>query len=83
MFGWSKAKREPALETTRLKIEGMSCGGCVRHVTAALQALPGVDVKKVEVGSATVSWNAGQTSEEALIGALSTAGYAASREDVP
>jgi copper chaperone CopZ len=58
----------------------MSCGGCVRHVTAALQSLPGVDVKQVEVGSAAVSRDASQTSDEAVIRALAAAGYEARKE---
>ena len=30
------------MEEVRIRVEGMSCGGCVRSVTGALQALPGV-----------------------------------------
>ena len=35
------------MNSIRLKVTGMSCGGCIRHVTAALQALEGVE--RVEV----------------------------------
>jgi copper chaperone len=34
--------------TTNLKIEGMTCGHCVRSVTQALEAVPGVQAAKVE-----------------------------------
>ncbi len=43
------------MQTVRLSIEGMSCGGCVRHVTQALGAIPGARVEEVKVGEATVS----------------------------
>ena len=39
-------------DTLKLSIEGMHCGACVRRVTNALQAVPGVQVNSVEVGSA-------------------------------
>lgn len=30
------------METTEMKVGGMTCGGCVRSVTTVLKALPGV-----------------------------------------
>ena len=42
------------MQNVKLQIEGMSCGGCVRNVRAALEALPGVQVKQVAVGAAEV-----------------------------
>ena len=42
------------MATTVLKIDGMSCGHCVKAVTMALQDLPGVHVKDVTVGTATI-----------------------------
>jgi hypothetical protein len=39
------------MQNVKLQIEGMSCGGCVRNVRAALEALPGVQVKQVTVGA--------------------------------
>ncbi len=38
-----------------LRIEGMSCGHCVRAVEHALQGVPGVQVVSVEVGRAVVT----------------------------
>jgi copper chaperone CopZ len=41
-------------ERLELTIDGMGCGHCVASVRAALEALPGVAVEGVEVGSAKV-----------------------------
>jgi len=61
----------------KLKIEGMTCGHCVKAVTAALSEVPGVD-KVVDVSleqkEATVS---GTPQPEALVGAIEEAGYEA------
>ena len=40
--------------TRTLKIDGMSCGHCVKAVTMTLQDLPGVEVKDVAVGRAVI-----------------------------
>jgi copper chaperone len=40
--------------TVRLELEGMSCNHCVQRVTKTLNALPGVRVKTVAIGSAEV-----------------------------
>jgi copper chaperone CopZ len=40
--------------TVRLAIEGMSCNHCVQRVSKTLDALPGVRVKTVAIGSAEV-----------------------------
>ena len=73
-----ESKREAAMET-RLKVEGMSCEGCVEAVTQALQKISGV--QKVEVtlnpGAARVEHEAGVTPEQ-LIRAVQEAGYQAS-----
>ncbi|MBV9470896.1 MAG: heavy-metal-associated domain-containing protein, partial [Abitibacteriaceae bacterium] len=44
------------METTQLKITGMSCDVCVQHVTKALQNVPGVQQVQVnlQAGTATV-----------------------------
>ncbi len=38
-----------------LKVDGMHCGSCVRRVSQALAATPGVVVKEVGVGTARLS----------------------------
>lgn len=63
--------------TYTLKINGMSCDHCVRRVTKALAAVPGVRVEEVRVGQAVVSDSGAPATPEALIRALDDAGYAA------
>jgi len=45
------------METTRIAVEGMTCQGCVKSLTRALTATPGVQ-------SATVTLEPGQASIE-------------------
>ncbi len=59
-----------------LSIEGMHCGACVKRVTQALQRVPETEVKEVRVGAARVE----STSADAVVAALSKAGYAAHAE---
>ena len=63
-----------------LSIEGMHCGACVNRVAKALQTIPGVAVKGVEVGAARISYDPGSAAPEAILAALRKSGYAA-RED--
>lgn len=62
---------------TVLRVEGMSCGSCVRHVTSALNELEGV--KKVEVklrdGLVIVRHDPSLATIPNLIDALVEAGY--------
>jgi copper chaperone CopZ len=63
---------------TILNVSGMTCGNCVKHVTAALSALPGVqraDVKLHE-GRAEITHDA-TTSVESLLEAVRAEGYEA------
>jgi copper chaperone CopZ len=60
-----------------LHIDGMSCDHCVRHVTKALEKTPGVVVKKVDVGSATVDYDGTPASVDAMVAAIDRAGYTA------
>jgi copper chaperone len=68
------------METTTIKVGGMSCGGCVASVTKILTELPGVS--KVEVtldpGQATVEFDAAQVDRAALCAAIEDAGFEAS-----
>ena len=68
------------MNSLELKIEGMHCGGCVRRVTGVLAAVPGLEVKDVKVGSASVAIDPARTTPEAAIQALKSAGYAARPE---
>jgi copper chaperone len=62
-------------QQTTLKIEGMSCGHCVMHVTKALKALNGVEVEDVQIGSAKVSFDPEKVSSAAIADAVRKAGY--------
>jgi copper chaperone len=65
------------MERLTMNVEGMSCGHCVHAVTKALQALDGVTVENVAVGSAMVSYDLGTTSVEQITRAVGDAGYEA------
>jgi copper chaperone CopZ len=58
-----------------LTITGMHCGNCVIRVQKALGALPGVQVKQVEIGKATLAYDPVQTGPDALRKAIEGAGY--------
>jgi copper chaperone CopZ len=63
-----------------LRVDNMHCGSCVRRVTQALAAEPGVEVKEVRIGAARfVSPEA--VPAEAAIAALARAGYPARLEE--
>ena len=66
------------METVTLKVEGMTCGGCVASVTRVLKATPGVTdaVVRLDAGSATVTFDPARTSVPALKSAIEDAGYA-------
>lgn len=63
-----------------LQIDGMHCGACVRRVSQALEATPGVVVKEVRVGAARVSSNEEPAPVDAAIAAVAKAGYTAHLE---
>ncbi|NMG47231.1 heavy metal transporter [Azoarcus communis] len=60
-----------------LKVEGMSCGGCVRNVTGVLTALPGVESAEVSLdqASATVRFDPATIEVSALRHAIEEAGF--------
>jgi copper chaperone len=63
-----------------LKIEGMHCGSCVRRVSRALAATPGVVVNEVRVGAARLSAPEDPLVMESAMAALAKAGYASHLE---
>jgi len=71
----------PPLGTlTRLGIEGMDCGNCVRSVTEALQSVEGISRAVVDLRAATARayWLPGRASApDRLIAAVRKAGYRA------
>ena len=62
----------------KLKVEGMTCGHCVKHVQQAIAKVPGVQGPvevSLEKGEALVN---GAPSLEAVLAAVSEEGYSAS-----
>ncbi|MBZ0133707.1 MAG: cation transporter [Rhodocyclaceae bacterium] len=67
------------METTTLKVEGMSCGGCVKSVTNVLTALPGVAKAEVslEDKQARIEYEAGRVSIDDMKRVIVDAGFEA------
>ncbi|HET7624297.1 MAG TPA: cation-translocating P-type ATPase [Verrucomicrobiae bacterium] len=66
--------------TTELLVSGMTCGNCARHVTEAIQGVPGVHSATVSLDSrrASVRWSAEtEQNPSALISAIEEEGYGA------
>ncbi len=63
------------METKTIGIGGMSCHHCVMAVTRALSAVPGVEVKDVKVGSATVAFDGSTAALVEIREAISSAGF--------
>ena len=65
------------METTRIKVGGMTCSGCAESVTRALKSVDGVD--KVEVsldaGQASVRYDPARVNETRLRSAIEDAGF--------
>lgn len=66
---------------TRLKVRGMTCGSCVKHVTHALKQLDGVDSVQVSLqeGEVCVVHDPAAADEAQFIKALSEEGYDAAK----
>ena len=67
------------MESTTLKVAGMSCGGCVKSVTSVLLGLPGVTKAEVslEKGEAKVDYEVGKVTRAAMAQAIVDAGFEA------
>ncbi len=57
-----------------IKIEGMTCGGCVAGVKGALDRV-GVEKKEVEIGSAKIHFDEEKISLDQIVEAIEDAGY--------
>jgi copper chaperone len=68
------------METTTIKVDGMSCGGCVKSVTGVLTALDGVARAEVslEQKQAVVEFDAGKLTRDQLKAVIEDAGFDAS-----
>jgi copper chaperone len=60
-----------------LRIDGMHCGSCMRRVSQALAATPGIVVNEVRIGAARVSSNEDPPPLGLAIAAIAKAGYTA------
>ena len=67
------------MQSTVIKVSGMSCGGCVKTVTGVLSKLPGV--KKVEVSlekaQAVIEFDPAQSGSAQFVQAVEDAGFEA------
>ena len=65
------------METTSIKVGGMSCQGCVKNIQGVLSALPGVASAEVslEAAEALVSYDAQQVDRGRLLEAIEEAGF--------
>jgi copper chaperone len=63
--------------TLRLSIGGMHCGGCVQRVTRALEAVKGLGLNSVEVGSAELTFRPDRTNAEEIAAAVNRIGFSA------
>ncbi|KAK1865093.1 hypothetical protein I4F81_007628 [Pyropia yezoensis] len=73
---WTDAP-PPAPTALKLRVDGMTCQGCVRKITGVLEAMSGVAsaVVSLEEGSATVTLDApGAVASDALVAAVVGAG---------
>ena len=64
------------MTTVTLKVEGMTCGGCVASVTRVLRTVPGVNDVAVTLrpGEARVDFDPARTDAAALKSAVQGAG---------
>jgi copper chaperone CopZ len=63
---------------TTLRITGMTCNGCVRHVDKALRAVPGVTAVEVNLAEKTAKVVHEESAlPAAMVAAVESAGYEA------
>jgi copper chaperone len=67
---------------TTLRITGMTCNGCVKHVDAALRAVPGVSAVEVKLADhqAKIVHDPERSPIASLVAAVQLAGYEARAE---
>jgi copper chaperone len=65
------------METVKLGVQGMTCGGCVASVTRVLKATPGVADAQVTLqpGAATVTYDPSRVKVDDLKTAIEGAGF--------
>ena len=65
------------MQKVHLTIEGMSCGHCVARVRGALQAVDGIEVTSVQLGSAVAEIDPTRVKPDDLVRAVGDVGYVA------
>ncbi len=70
-----------ATQSIQLRVDGMTCNGCVRTIEKKLSATPGVVGAKVslEGGSASVEYDPGRVQPAELVAAIEKLGYTVPR----
>ena len=65
------------MEKTTINVGGMSCDHCVKAVTNALNALPGIGSVAVDLrkGTVTVEYDPGKTDEAKIRAEIEDQGY--------
>lgn len=65
------------MEKTILKVDGMSCEHCVKAITKAVSALPGIGHVNVDLkaGTVAVEYDAAQSSLESIKYEIEDQGY--------
>lgn len=67
------------MSTRSYTVSGMSCANCVRHVTEAVQSIPGVTSVEVVLDSGLLTVTADALDDAAVADAVDEAGYAIAR----
>ncbi len=62
---------------TTLRVTGMTCNGCRRHVDAALRGVPGVTAVEVDLPGGQAKIVHAEVSTANLVAAVEQAGYQA------
>ncbi len=81
----SNAQSAAELEVVRLKVEGMTCNGCVQTVRRSMEALPGVKESSVDLasGQAEVTIDPTVVKVEQIQEAVRSAGYSVAGDEMP
>ena len=69
------------MASVELKVEGMTCDGCVRGVTKKLSGIAGVERAQVNLAAAkaTVDYDDSRVNPDQMIAAVEQIGYKASK----
>ena len=65
------------MEPVHLTIEGMTCAHCVRAVDGRLRRTAGVEVERVDVGSADIRIDPARITVDEIADAIADEGYTA------